>query len=178
MRANTGWNMLAELDPMWFRGIERMLLVLNVPLLLVIGYKLFLHGFLNTMTIEGSKESTRVKMTRVAPGTCCFVLAVILGIVLANARLKPADNSTSPSYLDGGSTGPVVTQLLDLGASALAAVIKGDHDATAIGELRRRVKRFPNASEVRNLTALERRAKAGTKEDLANLAGEKMVFFR
>lgn len=62
-----------------FRGIERLIIVACIPFLLVIGYKLFVLGATGEMQLSTKVQSASAKLTNVAPGSLCFVLAVALG---------------------------------------------------------------------------------------------------
>jgi hypothetical protein len=62
-----------------FRGIERLIIVSCIPFLLVIGYKLFMLGATGQMQLSTKLNSASAKLTNVAPGSLCFVLAVVLG---------------------------------------------------------------------------------------------------
>lgn len=62
-----------------FRGIERLIVVGCIPFLLIIGYKLFVLGATGEMQLSTKLQSASAKLTNVAPGSLCFVLAVALG---------------------------------------------------------------------------------------------------
>ncbi|HEV2418028.1 MAG TPA: hypothetical protein VGX94_09495 [Terriglobia bacterium] len=70
------------------RFAERLLASTSIPLLLWIGYKLFVLGVTGQMTITGTyKKAWSVKLTQVAPGTFCFLLGVILAMYTLHANV-------------------------------------------------------------------------------------------
>lgn len=70
------------------RFAERLLALTSIPLLLWIGYKLFVLGVTGQMTITGTyKKAWSVKLTQVAPGTFCFILGVVLALYTLHANV-------------------------------------------------------------------------------------------
>ncbi len=178
--------MFAQTGLELFRGIERLLLAANIPVLLYIGYKLFDHGVLQPMLIEGEHRNSKLRLTQVAPGTFCFILAVILGVYAILHGIEPGDrsvndeNGTQYSYLDGGMEArtPLTTELLDRGCQALACELGNTGDSSCLNELRAKLRAFPTLQDLRNLARLEEEAAAGTKEALAALEMEKARIFK
>ena len=83
---------------------ERLFVLVAVPLLLWIGYRLFELGVTGKMTIAGTlKNGWGVKATQVAPGSLCFILGVVLGIYILDTT------GFHFQVLNGDKTGGVVT---------------------------------------------------------------------
>jgi len=82
---------------------ERLFVLVAVPLLLWIGYRLFELGVTGKMTITGTlKNGWGVKATQVAPGSLCFILGVVLGIYILDTT------GFHFQVLNGDTTGSVV----------------------------------------------------------------------
>jgi hypothetical protein len=74
------------------RVIERLLLVACAPLLLFIGYRLFILGVNDRIQVGAHlKDSFRVKLANLSPGSFCFVLAIVIGAVAFSRPLKITD---------------------------------------------------------------------------------------
>jgi hypothetical protein len=74
------------------RVIERLLLVACAPLLLFIGYRLFILGVNDQIQVGANlKDSFRVKLANLSPGSFCFVLAIVIGAVAFSRPLKITD---------------------------------------------------------------------------------------
>jgi hypothetical protein len=74
------------MNPELSRSIERLIVVATCPLLIFIGYRLFVLGVTGEMKIAANLDRFSGKLSTVAPGGVCFVLGVALGAyVLARA---------------------------------------------------------------------------------------------
>lgn len=71
-----------------FRGIERVIVTLTVPLLIYIGYLLFLKGIKGEMEIAAERHTLKGKFTNVAPGSLCFLLGVTLGAYIMFSKVE------------------------------------------------------------------------------------------
>jgi hypothetical protein len=64
------------------RVIERLLLVTCAPLLLYIGYRLFILGISGQIRVDADlKDKFRLKLVNLTPGSFCFVLAITIASV-------------------------------------------------------------------------------------------------
>lgn len=94
---------MAEIDPVLFRGIERLVVALNIPLLLWIGYRLFILGVTGEMEIVAGGDSWRGRLTRVTPGAFCFLLAILLSTYALFSKIEfeaTPQGQRIKSYLD------------------------------------------------------------------------------
>ena len=74
------------MNPELSRSIERLIVVATCPLLIFIGYRLFVLGVTGEMKLAANLDRFSGKLSTVAPGGVCFVLGVALGAyVLARA---------------------------------------------------------------------------------------------
>jgi hypothetical protein len=87
------------MSPEVFRGIERLVIVLTCPMLLFIGYRLFVLGVTGEMKLSAGMDKLSAKLTTVAPGGVCFVLAVALGAYSLFRPLRTTRESESPQQV-------------------------------------------------------------------------------
>jgi hypothetical protein len=94
-----------EMHLIEFALAERLLVLIAVPLLLWIGYQLFVLGVTGKMTVAGSlKNGWGVKATQVAPGSFCFILGVALGIYILHTTGFAYEATLHQTTQDGSST--------------------------------------------------------------------------
>lgn len=86
------------------RVIERIIVAGCIPILLIIGYKLFLLGVTGAMQITVGMSSYTAKVTSVAPGGLCFILAISLGAYSLFSRVQYASSSLTKSTTTMTST--------------------------------------------------------------------------
>lgn len=76
------------------RVVERLIIALCIPVLLVIGYKLLVLGVSGDMQITAGMPSFTAKVTRVTPGALCFILAITLGAYCLFSKLSIKSDKT------------------------------------------------------------------------------------
>jgi hypothetical protein len=122
---------------MYFRGFERLIVTFCVPLLIYIGYRLFMTGVTGEMKITAKMERWSGSITAVAPGSLCFLLGVALGayIMFTKVTSNPPDSPTgagSLSFLGGGdqaTTYPLSVRLkMALGELLICNSSQGEND--------------------------------------------------
>ena len=88
------------------RGIERIFIASTIPLLLWIGYRLFVLGATGQMTLTAKTEKIQGKIANLSPGCFCFLIAVSLA---AYSLSKGADYESKSASSTGEtiSTTPV-----------------------------------------------------------------------
>jgi hypothetical protein len=88
---------------MYFRGFERLIVTFCVPLLIYIGYRLFVTGVTGEMKITAKMRMWSGSITAVAPGSLCFLLGVALGsyVMFSKVTANAPDGSVL-SFLGGG----------------------------------------------------------------------------
>jgi hypothetical protein len=73
------------MDPVAVRGIERLIVVANTPILLLIGYRLFVLGVTGQMKLTTKVDKWSATFVNLTPGGFCFLLSVALaGYILFN----------------------------------------------------------------------------------------------
>ena len=72
----------------YYRAVERSIVVAMAPVLLWIGYKLFVLGATGRMTISAKGATITGKLTNVSPGIFCFLAAAALGAFALNDRAE------------------------------------------------------------------------------------------
>jgi Mn2+/Fe2+ NRAMP family transporter len=94
-------------EPIVFRLIERLIVTLCVPLLILIGYKLFVKGVSGEMALSTKGDGYSAKLTNMSPGALCFILGISLGayVMLSDVSYEHKDRDQSSSFnaLDGSS---------------------------------------------------------------------------
>jgi hypothetical protein len=99
---------------MYFRGFERLIVTLCVPLLLYIGYRLFMTGVTGDMKITANMTKWSGSITAVTPGSLCFLLGVVLGsYVMFSKVTDTAPDGNTVSML--GGSGSVIKAPLSMG---------------------------------------------------------------
>jgi hypothetical protein len=79
------------------RGVERIFVASTIPLLMWIGYRLFVLGATGQMTLSAKTHTVQGKITNLSPGALCFLLAISLGAYdLAKGGTYDATVSTPP----------------------------------------------------------------------------------
>jgi hypothetical protein len=82
-------------------AVERLVIALCVPLLIYIGYRLFVLGATGKMNLGEEPGGKKVNITNLAPGSLCFVLGLALGIwVMSNGVTGPSTTPSTPSNPD------------------------------------------------------------------------------
>jgi hypothetical protein len=71
-----------------YRAIERLMVVAMGPLLLWIGYKLFVLGATGRMTLSARHTSLTGKITNLSPGVFCFLAATVISVVALNDKAE------------------------------------------------------------------------------------------
>lgn len=83
------------------RAVERLIIDACAPLLLYIGYRLFLVGATGQIQLSADvKNRLRAKLTNLSPGALCFVLAVAIGVT---SFKRPLHFSSSDSQTIQGT---------------------------------------------------------------------------
>jgi hypothetical protein len=76
------------MDPIQYRGAELLIMASTVPLLVYVGYKLFVLGVTGKMQITaGFAKQWTARLTSVAPGTICFLFATVLAVFIVRQAL-------------------------------------------------------------------------------------------
>ena len=88
------------------RPIERVILALCVPLLLHIGYRLFVMGAKGEMELSTKANGVWTKFTNVSPGALCFLLGAILGIVIMQSSVNVTTNGKTDTAASVSSDPP------------------------------------------------------------------------
>lgn len=98
-------------DLLLFRGIERIFIASTIPLLLWIGYRLFVLGATGQMTLTAKTDKVQGKITNLSPGCFCFLIAVCLAAYSLSegahydvTTTTPVDNSTTAAATGNGNT--------------------------------------------------------------------------
>jgi hypothetical protein len=165
------------------RGFERLIVVTAAPLLIYIGYRLFVIGVTGQMQVTASMAKAAATFTNVAPGTFCFMLGVGLAIYVLASPLKitesPADKEGRPggreiSYYGGGQSGRQLSLLLRHGLSELVLCERSGSRSEV--ELDRCSKEFlskfklaPTRQDLETVEALERGEGQNAHDRLATL---------
>lgn len=71
-----------------YRGIERLIVIAMDPLLVWIGYKLFVLGATGRMTLSAKSHTVTGKITNLSPGVFCFLAATAISVVALNDRAE------------------------------------------------------------------------------------------
>jgi hypothetical protein len=95
------------------REVERLVVVLCVPLLIAIGYQLFKLGVTGDMKIVADVQKWSGSISAVAPGSFCFLLGVSLGAYVMFRGVTSTTTTSTP----GGSV--VTTTESGLGGGGL-----------------------------------------------------------
>ncbi|MFT5700910.1 MAG: hypothetical protein ACI8ZB_003795 [Desulforhopalus sp.] len=77
---------------LFLRGIERLVVSGCVPMLIYIGYRLFVLGASGEMQIIANKDDIKAKITNVTPGALCFILGMSLGAYVMYSNIEIYDN--------------------------------------------------------------------------------------
>lgn len=189
-------NVLSQVDPVLFRGLERLLIAANVPVLLFIGYKLFLRGVTGNMGIRGEGAAWTVSASRVTPGALCFLLATGLGIYIMFSALRigeendqkqndpppqsleqtPGSGTIRPalSFLQPTSESPASLTLSDRFLHAcldgLLCLLKGSNMPECRSAWEKHLKQLPtNVEEWLHVSRLQLQALQGSQEAHATL---------
>lgn len=91
------------MDPILIiRACERLVVAASAPLLLYIGYKLFLAGASGEMSITARTEKWRGRIVNLAPGGLCFLLGAGLAVALLSSKVpiaigSPGGDETNPA---------------------------------------------------------------------------------
>src|SRR5438445_1213833 len=89
---------------MYFRGFERLIVTFCVPLLLYIGYRLFVLGVTGEMKLTAKMRDWSGSAAAVAPGSLCFMLGVALGSYVMFSKVTvttPGPDGQTTSFLGG-----------------------------------------------------------------------------
>jgi hypothetical protein len=78
-----------------YRGIERLIVIANDPILLWIGYNLFVLGATGRMTLSAKSHTVSGKITNLSPGVFCFLAAAAISVVALNDRAETDMKKTS-----------------------------------------------------------------------------------
>jgi len=149
------------------RGIERLLIVSSVPLLVWIGYKLFVLGATGQMTLSAKSTSIQGKITNLSPGCFCFLAAAALAAYAIHAPFHYTDSTNSVGNQSRGTpTSSGQTQTVDYVGGAPANHLRpsviirtalsdllicqqGKADAsTCYAQMNKTLRRIPNTSEM------------------------------
>lgn len=71
-----------------YRGLERLIVIAMDPILLWIGYKLFVLGATGRMTLSAKSHTVTGKITNLSPGVFCFLAAAAISVVALNDRAE------------------------------------------------------------------------------------------
>jgi hypothetical protein len=128
------------MDLVHYRELERLIMALMVPMLTYIGYKLFVLGVTGKMQITaGFSKQWTAKLTSVAPGTICFLLATVLAVFILKEHLHQfqVPPTTEPEATSSGTTrspsSPVTPQKTATTSTDVAAKRPKSLDAAANG---------------------------------------------
>lgn len=85
------------------RAAEKLIIALCVPLLLWIGYKLFVLGAKGEMQLSAKTNSVSGKLTNLSPGVFCFLAAAALGFWVHwhTFVIEPASGAAAGNHSTG-----------------------------------------------------------------------------
>lgn len=116
------------------RAVERVLVAGTVPLLLFIGYRLFVLGATGKMTLSGRSDRWSGRLSNLSPGVFCFVLSVIASFFILRSTVplgvaQAPPHSTMPTPVLGswlsGSSGSLVNNEIARGLLGLVDCVAG-----------------------------------------------------
>ncbi len=83
------------MDAAILREFERLIVSGCAPLLMVLGYKLFVKGITKEFSISANYDKWRGKAANLAPGSFCFLLGTVLGgyILFSKVTVDPTPAS-------------------------------------------------------------------------------------
>lgn len=157
------------MDPLLARELERLVVTSAVPLLLWIGYQLFVKGATGQMSLVADAKAIKGKAANVAPGALCFILAVSLGAYIMFSRVE-LQNGTgrTVSMLGGPGAERLSTTLRRVLSDEAMTVMAGDDAEQArqnAGKvLSQKLLRIPSLKNVQEIEETEQRASVGDKE--------------
>lgn len=154
------------------RGIERLIVSGSVPMLIYLGYRLFVLGASGEMQIIANKDDFKAKITNIAPGTFCFLLGVILGAYVMFSEIKIYDKDGEPKMSYYGGAGDSQNQLSwviaqQYALAALQAQKTSSRPNVTVDEVKKDLNNTPllkaNITKVlfKDLLEIEAAAKAG-----------------
>lgn len=149
-----------DLTPNLARSLERLLIVANVPVLLLIGYKLFLAGATANTSFMIESKTWKGKVVRLSPGVACFVVAGVLAWTSLNTGQVTTQDGNGASTVSNLSPEPSVSLGESLREAFLAVAARATNgtDQTATecrAILHSYLKATPSAQDWRIITQLE-----------------------
>lgn len=159
------------------RGFERLVVTCCVPLLITIGYMLFLRGATGQIQLSANGSKWRGKATNLAPGALCFLLGAGLGTYVMFSKVGIPSGPTSSTGTNGtvffvGGEGTAIPQpsvqirrvLSDYAICFRSATDDAGRDACD-KKLGASLKRIPTAQDLEAMEALEKDFLATKNQD-------------
>jgi len=88
------------------RAVEHFVVVACTPLLLFIGYRLFVLGVTGQMELMAQAQGWKGKITNASPGIICFILSTALGALVLHkdVPIVASDGRVVGGFLAGSSS--------------------------------------------------------------------------
>jgi hypothetical protein len=170
------------------REIERLIVVAAVPILLWIGYQLFLRGATGQMTLSADSKTVKGKATNLAPGSLCFLLAASLGgyILFSKVSVSNFDNAggvTSITSFLGQTRGERLSLAIRrvLSEETLALMSAGNDEAMRADvsqRLLKKLRRIPLPEDLKRIEEAEQNTAHGDTNAIVQLQEFRQLYTR